>query len=60
MEEYPVINVGVALDSGYRAGKAIAQGIQKGGYAVESYAEKAAYIIKHTRICMKQLHFLTN
>lgn len=51
--------ISAALDSGYRAGKAIAQGIQKGGDVVESYTERSEDIINHTRTCMEQLHFLT-
>lgn len=59
MEEYPVIIAGVVLNSGYRAGKAIAQGMQKEGDVLERYTEKSEDIINHVKSCMERLHFLT-
>ena len=51
--------ISAALDSGYRAGKAIAQGMQKGGDVIEIYKKESEDIINHVKLCMDQLHFLT-
>ena len=50
--------ISAALDSGYQAGKAIAQGIKKGGDVLKIYKKKTEEIVNHVRLCSNRLHFL--
>jgi len=50
--------ISAALDSGYQAGKAVAQGIKKGGDVLEIYKKKAEKIVNHAKLCSQRLHFL--
>lgn len=50
--------ISAALDSGYRAGKAVAQGIKEGGDALEIYGKEVASIVNHVKVCLEQQHFL--
>ena len=49
--------ISAALDSGYRAGKAIARGIKDGEDALETYQRDAKGIIDHMMLCLEQFHF---
>ena len=51
--------ISAAIDSGYRSGKAVAQALNDGGDAVESYAEQCSDIVAHIGKCLEQMHFLT-
>lgn len=50
--------ISAALDSGYQAGKAIAQAIKEGGNATEIYTKRSEGILKHFAACREQMHFL--
>lgn len=50
--------ISAALDSGYRAGKAIAQGIKKEGDVLDIYRKETEGIINHVKLCSQRLHFL--
>lgn len=49
--------ISAALDSGYQAGKAVAQGIKKGGDALGIYKKKVEGIVNHVKLCSQRLHF---
>ena len=50
--------ISAALDSGYRAGQAIAEALRGGGDALELYRESAADMLQHMELCFKKMHFL--
>lgn len=50
--------ISAALDSGYRAGKALARAIQQGGDSLELYRKNTADILQHMQVCQEQAHFL--
>jgi menaquinone-9 beta-reductase len=50
--------ISAAIDSGYRAGLAIAQAIKTGGDAQELYRSKTEDIMRHMELCLKNMHFL--
>lgn len=50
--------ISAAIDSGYRAGKAVARGLADGGEVVARYAEDCADIVAHIDKCLAQMHFL--
>ncbi|QTA86972.1 NAD(P)/FAD-dependent oxidoreductase [Desulfonema magnum] len=50
--------ISAAIDSGYRAGRAIAGGIKNGSDPVASYTENVADIVTHMQLCMENLHFV--
>jgi flavin-dependent dehydrogenase len=49
--------ISAAIDSGYRAGKAVAKAIHKGIPAVELYKEQSRDILTHMIMCYKNMHF---
>jgi flavin-dependent dehydrogenase len=49
--------ISAALDSGYQAGLAIAQGIKKGVDVLDLYREKTEEIINHVKLCVQKIHF---
>ena len=49
--------ISAALDSGYRAGKAIVQGIKEGGDVLKIYRKETEGIVKHVKLCSQKLHF---
>ena len=49
--------ISAALDSGYQAGLAIAQGIKEGGDVLELYMKKTEKIVEHVKLCSQKLHF---
>ena len=49
--------ISAALDSGYHAGKTIAQGIKKGGNVLEIYKKNTEEIVRHVKLCSQRLHF---
>jgi flavin-dependent dehydrogenase len=51
--------ISTAIDSGYRAGKAVAQAIKENKKAEEIYPGSLKDILDHMNICMKKIHFLT-
>jgi len=51
--------ISAAIDSGYRAGNAVAQAIKQGGDALEIYRRNTADLIEHMQICEQHAHFLT-
>ncbi len=50
--------ISAALDSGYRAGRAIAEAIRSGGDALELYRGSAADMLQHMELCFQNMHFL--
>jgi len=52
--------ISAGLDSGYRAGKAVAQGIKKGGDVVKIYKMGTERIINHVKLCFERRHFLAS
>ena len=50
--------ISAAIDSGYRAGIAVAQGIKKGGNVLEIYEKDLEGVIRHMKLCKKNMHFL--
>jgi flavin-dependent dehydrogenase len=50
--------ISAAIDSGYRAGAALAQTIKHGGDALELYQQNTADLIDHMQLCMQNAHFL--
>jgi len=51
--------ISTAIDSGYRAGKAIAQAIKEGSDAAQLYRQTTTDILAHMNACMQQMHFMT-
>jgi len=51
--------ISAAIDSGYRAGMAVARAIRENGDAPALYRQGTADMLKHMDICLKQIHFLT-
>jgi flavin-dependent dehydrogenase len=49
--------ISAALDSGYQAGLAIAQGIKKEEDVLELYRKKTEEIVNHVNLCAQKLHF---
>jgi len=49
--------ISAALDSGYQAGKAIAQGVKKGDDVLKLYRKKTEEIVSHIQLCSRKLHF---
>ncbi len=47
-----------AIDSGYRAGKAIARALKEGVDALAIYREQSADILGHVKKCVENIHFL--
>lgn len=52
--------ISAAIDSGWRAGKAIAQAIKEGKEALSIYQENMADVLNHMQICLKKMHFVVN
>jgi flavin-dependent dehydrogenase len=50
--------ISAAMDSGFRAGAAVAEALQSGGSARERYSAATADIAAHMGLCMQKLHFL--
>lgn len=50
--------ISAALDSGYQAGSAIAQGIKTGGDILELYKKKTEGIVNHIKLCSQHIHFM--
>lgn len=51
--------ISAAMDSGYRAGKAVKQALENGSRdAAALYAAASADILQHMEYCMKNLHFI--
>lgn len=51
--------ISAAIDSGYRAGKAIARALKNGTDALSLYREQSADILQHVHKCVENMHFLT-
>jgi len=49
--------ISAAIDSGYRAGIAVAQGIKKGGNVLEIYEKEIEGVMRHMEMCKENLHF---
>ena len=49
--------ISTAIDSGYRAGIAVAQGIKKGGNVLEIYGKEVEGILNHMKLCVEKSHF---
>lgn len=50
--------ISAAMDSGYQAGKAVAQALLKDKDALALYAHKTDEIVRHIQLCSEQTHFL--
>ncbi len=51
--------ISAAIDSGYRAGKAVARAIKENKDVSLIYAEMTTDVLDHMKVCMKEIHFLT-
>lgn len=51
--------ISAAIDSGYRAGQAVADALEGKGDAVGLCAERSGDIVAHIEKCLGQMHFLT-
>ena len=51
--------ISATIDSGYRAGKAVAQAIKENKTAVDIYGDMVKEILNHMNVCMEKIHFLT-
>lgn len=51
--------ISAAIDSGYRAGKAVARAIKENKDAGELYRDSVKDILAHMTVCMEKIHFLT-
>ncbi len=49
--------ISTAIDSGYRAGKAVARGIKEGGNVLEIYGKGLGDIFNHMQRCVENIHF---
>lgn len=49
--------ISVAIDSGYKAGKAVAQGIKEGGNVPEIYGKEIEGILGHMELCVGETRF---
>ncbi|SPD72385.1 FAD dependent oxidoreductase [uncultured Desulfobacterium sp.] len=49
--------ISAAIDSGYRAGKAVAKAIQDGVDAVDIYKKLSVDILNHMDVCLEQMRF---
>ena len=50
--------ISAAIDSGYQAGKAVAQALRTGEDALTLYGKNTEAIVKHVRFCSENMHFL--
>ena len=50
--------ISAAMDSAYRAGKAVAKAINEGSDAMEIYGRQTADILKHVGLCLENMRFL--
>ncbi len=51
--------ISAAIDSGYRAGKAVARAIKENKKAEDIYGSMVKDILDHMNVCMEKIHFLT-
>ncbi len=52
--------ISAAIDSGWRAGKAIAQAIKEKGNAFDIYQQAMTEVLNHVQLCLKKMHFVIN
>ncbi len=50
--------ISAAMDSGYRAGKAVAKAIKEDKNAVDIYGGQTAGLLNHVNLCLEKMHFL--
>ena len=50
--------ISAAIDSGYRAGKAVAEAIREGTNAADVYRERTIDLLNHVNLCLEKMHFL--
>ncbi len=50
--------ISAAIDSGYRAGKAVLKAIKEGANAIEIYREQTVDLLNHIDLCREKMHFL--
>jgi len=48
--------ISASIDSGYRAGKAVAHGIKEGGNVLEIYGKEMEGILNHMKMCVEKTH----
>ena len=49
--------ISAAIDSGYRAGKAVAKAIKEGSNAIDIYREQTVDLMNHVNLCLEKMHF---
>lgn len=49
--------ISAAIDSGYRAGKAVAKAIKEDRNAIDIYKEQTFDILDHVNLCLEKMHF---
>jgi len=52
--------ISVAIDSGWRVGKAIAKGIKENKEPLPLYQSSMVDILRHMELCLKKMHFVVN
>ena len=50
--------ISAALDSGFRAGKAVAKAIKQGSNAIDLYRDQTGDLLNHVNLCLDKMHFL--
>jgi len=50
--------ISAAMDSGYRAGKAVSRAIKEGSSAVDIYKEQTLDLLKHVQVCQENMTFI--
>jgi flavin-dependent dehydrogenase len=51
--------ISVAIDSGYRAGKAVAKAIREGFDAIDIYGSQSIDLLRHVSLCTENAHFFS-
>lgn len=52
--------ISAAIDSGWRAGKAIAEAIKEKKDVLLTYQESMADVLQHMKLCLKKMHFVVD
>ena len=50
--------ISAAIDSGYRAGQAVARALHEGSSAIDIYKEQTMDLLNHVNLCVEKMHFL--
>ncbi len=50
--------ISAAMNSGYRAGKAVAKAIKESTNAIDIYGKETVGLLNHVNLCLEKMHFL--